>query len=722
MARSSSRVTFDQKRPGSMPSWTGQGVITTLALQRRGLLPDLADKLRIHREGGYCGFDVFLFLLHLFSSDLGVGVKTFAERVGPYSQQLAALSGRRRLPSQAAMSRALGSVEHERTRDVTPWLLLQVPDARPVLESPTVLARDAAGEGWHVFDLDGSVTVLRHRALPSGEDLVEARRRATEVAPGYAGRKRGNVQLRRSLLQHAGSGLWVDSRLSPGNGERRRELPEALESLTALCQRLDFPQNRALVRADGEYGWVSAMTDFRRAGVPFITRLTRPALLEQADVARALEAARWEFVPDSKSGPRRSATDLGTVTLHAADGLLDEGGIAYEPIDVRVVVTRMPREGKADHGVAIDGWQYELFAVDLPPAAWPAPEAVSAYFGRATQENRFAQEDRELGLDRIFSHHLPGQEFATLVGLMVWNFRLCEGFALQTPVAPTPIAVPRTPQVDDRPVPARQFEAPVPSPPLALPALPTPEQKLAEEVELVSLLDALPWPQLLQKHPGWSWEPGRGGLRCPDDRLLLASCVYSARPGERRKMAFRRPDWGCSDCVKRVGCLRSSDPRTGKLIAFVVHDDAAERIATQLQNLRSLRRPRRRNDRPAGVRTPIRRRTSKSLGVASLPEHDGGTYAVQPALFLPAAARKVYAEQTRDLDLDVLLQPEPPAPTRLKLVAGSTAEVSHRRLTWGERLARFARRGTAGPDVTLRGVGAPLRDRMNREWRSEKVA
>jgi hypothetical protein len=57
----------------------------------------------------------------------------------------------------------------------------------------------------------------------------------------------------------------------------------------------------------------------------------------------------------------------------------------------------------------LDGWQYELFMVDLPADALPAPGAVSLFFGRAGQENRFVQEDREVGLDRIFSYHLPGQ-------------------------------------------------------------------------------------------------------------------------------------------------------------------------------------------------------------------------------------------------------------------------------------------------------------------------
>ena len=63
----------------------------------------------------------------------------------------------------------------------------------------------------------------------------------------------------------------------------------------------------------------------------------------------------------------------------------------------------------------------------------PEAEIVAGYYGRCAQENRFHQEDRELGLDRIFSYHLPGQQLATLVGLFVWNFYICRGMELAAP-------------------------------------------------------------------------------------------------------------------------------------------------------------------------------------------------------------------------------------------------------------------------------------------------
>ena len=66
-------------------------------------------------------------------------------------------------------------------------------------------------------------------------------------------------------------------------------------------------------------------------------------------------------------------------------------GSRYEPVRVRVVASIFPKSGAAKRGRTLDGWQVELFAVDVPADAWPAPDAVAAYFGRTAEENRFAQ-------------------------------------------------------------------------------------------------------------------------------------------------------------------------------------------------------------------------------------------------------------------------------------------------------------------------------------------
>jgi hypothetical protein len=70
-------------------------------------------------------------------------------------------------------------------------LLHTVADVDTVLRHPAVQSYDALGEGWHVFDVDPTVSALRHRALPESDELpdpVRRRRswgrRATRAASG----------------------------------------------------------------------------------------------------------------------------------------------------------------------------------------------------------------------------------------------------------------------------------------------------------------------------------------------------------------------------------------------------------------------------------------------------------------------------------------------------------------------------------------------------------
>ncbi len=53
---------------------------------------------------------------------------------------------------------------------------------------------DRTGNGWVVFDIDGTREAARQRALPKTENLPAPFRRLDDVcSPGYTGRKRGEV-------------------------------------------------------------------------------------------------------------------------------------------------------------------------------------------------------------------------------------------------------------------------------------------------------------------------------------------------------------------------------------------------------------------------------------------------------------------------------------------------------------------------------------------------
>src|SRR5690606_14539864 len=110
----------------------------------------------------------------------------------------------------------------------------------------------------------------------------------------------------------------------------------------------------------------------------------------------------------------------------------------------------IPKSGEAGRGVVVEKWQYEVFLTVLAADDWPAPEVVALYHKRSGGENRYAQEDRELGLGRIFSFHSDGQEFATVIGMMVWNLMIANGARLASPPEEKPHQPLRTPVVDER--------------------------------------------------------------------------------------------------------------------------------------------------------------------------------------------------------------------------------------------------------------------------------
>lgn len=60
------------------------------------------------------------------------------------------------------------------------------------------------------------------------------------AAPGYAGRKRADVIIKRTVLQHVGSSLWIGSWLREGGGGARDTFPRAIEAVVRTCEFADF--------------------------------------------------------------------------------------------------------------------------------------------------------------------------------------------------------------------------------------------------------------------------------------------------------------------------------------------------------------------------------------------------------------------------------------------------------------------------------------------------
>lgn len=658
MLRRGLKVTFLPLDPSQIPDLFTQGVAILLRWMPSGVITMLAQTIKMRRQGGYCGLDIFLFLFLYYASGATLGIRAFWEKLRPFKHLIAAVVGRTSLCSPSALSRALRSTSYEEIRAFSHKLLLGLCDCDALLKHPCAASYDAHARPWHVFDLDPTVTALRHRALPERDDLPEARRDSEQTGmPGYPGRKRGDIQFRRTAVQHAGSSLWTHAHLNEVSGDSLRDLGIALDSITSLVDHLEHPRSRTLVRLDGEFGHVPGFHACRDRHLPFVTRLRRPSLYKDPAVLHALRTATFCPVSDSLSGPRRCAADVGILTLEPTTQRLRADDSPYEPIEVRVVACIYPREGKAQRGKVIDGWQVEFFATDTSPEDWSASDVVTEYFSRAGQENRFAQEDREHGLDRIVSYHLPGQEMASVVALSLWNYRVVEGFLMECPETIQPEPHPRQESPDER-VPVEWPRDPV----------------------LTQLLDTLDWSDLLARKSGWSWDATRGELRCEDGRLLTLTTVRTEdRTPERSQMIFRRPKGGCQECEYRPGCLRSKDPETPKHAEFSIPAKTGEKLWKRLAKLRD-------RDAPSIVEEI---------------EVPAGPYEVSQSLFLPSVARQHFVRLFERGRFRIELRAPEKRKRHLRLIAENVAERQRRRKSWAENVARYALDARAEMNVEL---------------------
>ncbi len=257
---------------------------------------------------------------------------------------------------------------------------------------------DRTGGEWIVFDLDGTREAARQRALPQAEDLPPPFRRLDDVcAPGYTGRKRGQVVRTRTIISQAHSFHWLGSFGNRGNGRYREELRQGLSAIGRYLTAHQFPPAHALLRLDGQYGTGAVLSDL--AGFAFVTRGKDYTVLDHP-----LVQARLHLPPDqSQQRPEsqvvRSLYDCPEVP------------VGSEGVSCRVVVATHPASNKKSPvGVTRSGVVYELFFTNLPQQAFTAADVVEVYLHRGAFEPQLADEDQEIDPDRWCSHSAWGQE------------------------------------------------------------------------------------------------------------------------------------------------------------------------------------------------------------------------------------------------------------------------------------------------------------------------
>jgi len=227
----------------SIPAWFGEITLMTHHLQRQGVLAEISEQVRFARRrfGRYEVID-FVAVLFGYAVSCERTLEAFYARLQPWASAFMALFGRDRLPARSTLSRFLASLDQAAVESLR-TLFLKDLLARPLNKEEHVAGLwDRQGSRWVVFDVDGTREAARQRALPQTVDRPAPERRLRPLcAPGYTGRKRGEIVRTRTTVLQAHTHQWLASFGNPGNGKFREELRRAVAVIQAYVKAHDFP-------------------------------------------------------------------------------------------------------------------------------------------------------------------------------------------------------------------------------------------------------------------------------------------------------------------------------------------------------------------------------------------------------------------------------------------------------------------------------------------------
>jgi hypothetical protein len=505
--------TSSQSVPAT-PSWFGEAVLIVHYLRKLGVLDDIAQQVRFARRrfGRYEVIDFVAVLLGYAISGERT-LETFYEHVQPFATAFMALFGRDRMPHHSTLSRFLAAL-NQGTVEALRTLFLRDLLARPLGNEKQLSGLwDRAGQQWVVFDIDGTREAARQRALPQTADRPAPQRRLTDLcAPGYTGRKRGEVVRTRTTVFQVHTHQWLGTFGNPGNGQYRAELRRAVTAIQAYLQTQQLSQDRALLRLDGQYGTGAVVADL--AGFSFVMRGKDYRLLDRPEIQM-----RLHLPPDQQFS--RPESQLVRTLYDCPQVPIGPSGVCC-----RVVVATHPvGKTKSRVGVERDGVVYELFFTQLPQGAFTAADVVALYLHRGAFENALSDEDLEQDPDRWCSHAPLGQECWQILSQWVWNLRLELGHQLEpTPVRTTEFA----------------------------PALAPAQDAVAPASGYTSAEVALPFKQGRFSGRDFVLQPD-GTLRCPAGQGLSATEERTEADGSLRLVYAARISQ-CRPCPLREQC------------------------------------------------------------------------------------------------------------------------------------------------------------------------
>jgi hypothetical protein len=516
----------------STPCWFGEVALLIPYLRKQGILSAINSQVRLARRR-FGRYEVIDFLAVLFGYAIS-GERTleaFYEQLLPFAQPFMALFERENLPSRSALSRFLASLTPTATEALRTLFLADLL-ARPLdTERHTGQLVDRKGTQRVVFDIDGTRQAARQRAVPKTEELPTPQRRLTQVcAPGYTGRKRGEVVRTRTVVSQAHSYQWLGSFGNSGNGCYREELRRALTAIRDYLEAHHLSPICALLRLDGQYGTGAVITDL--ADFPFVMRGKDYTVLDRPEIQSRLHLPADQQFSRSESGLVRQLYDCPDVA------------VGPEGVRCRVVVATHPAAQKKSRiGHTRKGIVYELFFTHLPQEAFTASDVLALYLHRGAFEPLLADEDQEQDPDRWCSHTPAGQEAWQIVSQWVWNLRLELGHQLSPTAMRTTEFAPPLKEATAEQAPVQGYEKPA---------------------------VALPWKADRFSGQDFALQPD-GALSCPAGKTL--------RPTEQRREAdgslrvlYSARIIDCRGCSKRPQCQWNGEATTKpRRISVLMH-------------------------------------------------------------------------------------------------------------------------------------------------------
>jgi hypothetical protein len=501
-------------------------------------------------------------------------LEAFFDRLHPFAGPFMALFGRDQLPHRSTLSRFLADVDAPCLDALRQQFNHDLGQHRVTGDLLGGLV-DHQGHRLLVFDVDGTRQAARQRALVTAPDYPPPRRRLAQVcAPGYLGRKRGEVVRTRTTVLQAHTQQWLGTFSGAGNGDYGAELDAACTVVVAYLHANGLSPAQAVLRLDALYGNASPLAHIQHAGLGFLTRGRDYQLLDHPSVRARLAQPCDLTVQHPETQVRRELFDVGYIT----DWLEPTPDLA---LTCRVIVARQAAPARPEAvttGKLLGPFVYELFLTTAPAQCLHAAEVVELYYQRGGFERVLSDEDGEQDPDRWCSGTPLGQEFWQILSQWVWNTRLELGLVAQAEQLRTTSWREVSSITPTTAVGATEDVLPLDQPA----AEPMVEQYGPLEV-------ARDWGRRMGRFTGQAFEVLENGtLRCPAEKILRPQerrteadgalrIVYRARKEDCRSCRLARDCLGrqaSGEHPRRVSAVRKRVVQAGGTKAALIHEEA----------------------------------------------------------------------------------------------------------------------------------------------------